>query len=101
MPPVVYAILSALGALFRTQCSLRVENAERARRVPIEVDPDRAEHATARAREYGAHFHHERNHQGIDNQLVRPLASSTDRKGRLVRRSRLGGLLNYYERAAA
>src|SRR5437899_90391 len=26
MPPVVYAILSALGALFRIQCSLRVEN---------------------------------------------------------------------------
>jgi hypothetical protein len=26
MPPVVYAILSALGALFRSQCSLRVEN---------------------------------------------------------------------------
>jgi hypothetical protein len=52
-------------------------------------------------REYDAHFHHERNHQDLDNQLVRPLASSTDRKGRLVRRSRLGGLLNYYERAAA
>ena len=26
MPPVVYAILSALGALFRSQRSLRVEN---------------------------------------------------------------------------
>src|SRR5438034_5400651 len=26
MPPVVYAILSALGAPFRSQCSLRVEN---------------------------------------------------------------------------
>jgi len=26
MPPLVYAILSALGALFRSQCSLRVEN---------------------------------------------------------------------------
>jgi len=26
MPPVVYAILSALGALFRFRLSLRVEN---------------------------------------------------------------------------
>ena len=51
--------------------------------------------------EYVAHFHHERNHQGLGNVLIMPLASSTHRKGPLLRRPRLGGLLNYYERAAA
>jgi len=51
--------------------------------------------------EYGSHFHHERNHQGIGNMLIMPRASSAHREGPLVRRLRLGGLLNYYERAAA
>src|SRR5438128_12565894 len=52
-------------------------------------------------REYGAHFHQERNHQGIGNVLILPRASSAHREGPLVRRHRRGGLLNYYERAAA
>jgi hypothetical protein len=49
--------------------------------------------------EYVAHYHHERNHQGIENRLIAgPPASST--VGRIRRRPRLGGVLNYYERAA-
>jgi putative transposase len=52
-------------------------------------------------REYGAHFHQERNHQGLGNVLIMPRASSAHREGPLVRRCRLGGLFNYYERAAA
>jgi len=52
-------------------------------------------------REYGAHFHQERNHQGLGNVLIMSRASSANRKGPLVRRHRLGGLLNFYERAAA
>jgi putative transposase len=52
-------------------------------------------------REYGAHFHHERNHQDLGNVLIMPRASSAQRAGALLRRHRLGGLLNYYERAAA
>jgi putative transposase len=45
------------------------------------------------------HDHLERNHQGLDNRLITgtPLA---DAAGRVRRRSRLGGLLNYSERAA-
>jgi hypothetical protein len=45
------------------------------------------------------HYHLERNHQGLDNRLITgtPVA---DAAGRVRRRSRLEGLLNYYERAA-
>jgi putative transposase len=49
--------------------------------------------------EYVAHYHHERNHQGLENVLIAgaPVASTV---GRIRRRPRLGGLLNYYDRAA-
>ncbi len=49
--------------------------------------------------EFVEHYHLERNHQGLDNRLITatPVA---DAVGRVRRRSRLGGLLNYYERAA-
>jgi putative transposase len=49
--------------------------------------------------EYVAHYHHERNHQGLGNTLNDGIVPPR-RQGRLRRRSRLGGLLNYYERAA-
>jgi len=46
-----------------------------------------------------AHYHHERNHQGLSNELIER-APMEPRVGRVRRRSRLGGLLNYYTRAA-
>jgi putative transposase len=49
--------------------------------------------------EYVAHYHHERNHQGLRNELIAGAVES-GRAGRIRRRPRLGGLLNYYERAA-
>ena len=49
--------------------------------------------------EYVAHYHRERNHQGIATALIVG-ASATSATGRIRRRLRLGGLLNYYERAA-
>ena len=49
--------------------------------------------------EFVAHYHLERNHQGLDNRLIAGMPSA-DAVGRVRRRSRLGGLLNYYERAA-
>jgi len=52
-------------------------------------------------REYGAHFHRERNHQGLGNVLIMPDTSSQQRGALVIRRARLGGLLNYYERVAA
>jgi transposase InsO family protein len=51
-------------------------------------------------REFIAHYHQERNHQGLGNRLiVSDLASQTS--GAIRRRERLGGLLNYYYREAA
>jgi transposase InsO family protein len=49
--------------------------------------------------EYVEHYHGERNHQGLDNRLISgpPVIKMTSR---VRRRPRLGGLLNFYERAA-
>ena len=52
-------------------------------------------------REYGARFHQERNHQSLGNVLIMPDASANLRRGPVIRHARLGGLLNYYKRAAA
>jgi hypothetical protein len=49
--------------------------------------------------EYVEHYHRERNHQGLENELIAG-APSGERGCRIRRRPRLGGLLNYYERAA-
>jgi putative transposase len=49
--------------------------------------------------EFVEHYHRERNHQGLDNRLIAG-APATDRTGRVQCRRRLGGLLNFYERAA-
>jgi transposase InsO family protein len=48
-----------------------------------------------------AHYHAERNHQGLANQLISPEAGHLDNAGEVQRRQRLGGMLNYYYRAAA
>jgi hypothetical protein len=50
--------------------------------------------------EFVAHYHHERNHQGLENRLIEgpPPANSN---GRVLRRERLGGLFSFYHRAAA
>jgi putative transposase len=50
-------------------------------------------------REYVAHYHAERNHQGLANTRIAP--SNTQATGRIVRRKRIGGMLNYYYREAA
>jgi hypothetical protein len=49
--------------------------------------------------EFVAHYHAERNHQGIGNELIEPLERAED-QGRVRRRQRIGGMLNYYYRAA-
>jgi transposase InsO family protein len=51
--------------------------------------------------EYLAHYHGERNHQGLDNLLLRGAPAPANENGRVLRRERLGGLLNYYHRNAA
>jgi len=54
-------------------------------------------------KEFVDHYHAERFHQGIGGQLIRQVGPTNDNgaAGRVVRRSRLGGMLNYYPREAA
>jgi len=49
--------------------------------------------------EFVAHYHGERNHQGLGNELITPETRSL-RATHLRCRQRLGGLLRYYHRAA-
>jgi hypothetical protein len=49
--------------------------------------------------EFVEHYHLERDHQGLDNRLITGTPAA-DVAGHVRRRSRLGGLLNYYERTA-
>jgi transposase InsO family protein len=52
-------------------------------------------------REFVAHYHLERNHQGLGNRLITPQAIPTDSNRTIQRRQRLGsGMLNYYYQAA-
>ena len=57
-------------------------------------------HLRELVREYVAHYHEERPHQGLSGRLI---AAATDHQGcgPLARRQRLGGLLNHYYREAA
>ena len=50
--------------------------------------------------EFVEHYHTERNHQGLENELIQGAPTVEDNVGRIRRRQRLGGLLNYYCRAA-
>ncbi len=50
-------------------------------------------------KEYVAHYHAERPHQGIGNRLLCP-AVAANGPGPIKRRQRLGGVLNFYSRAA-
>ena len=50
---------------------------------------------------YVAHYHGERNHQGLGNRLIERSAARPGPLGPIRRRQRLGGVLNYYYREAA
>ena len=50
---------------------------------------------------YMTHYHNERHHQGLDNQLIAPEPGIGGQIGEVRRRERLGGLLSYYYREAA
>ena len=57
-------------------------------------------HLRTAVTEYVVHYHTERNHQGLGNELITPLPASAKDVGPIVSRERLGGILNYYCRAA-
>jgi transposase InsO family protein len=50
--------------------------------------------------EYLAHHQHERNHQGLDNVIPFPHQRTLCQDGSIRKSERLGGLLNFYHRAA-
>ena len=52
-------------------------------------------------REYTAHYHRERNHQGIDNRLIEPEDCVESASSATKCAQRLGGMLRFYHRAAA
>jgi transposase InsO family protein len=51
--------------------------------------------------EFDLHYHAERNHQGLENTIIRPEFAEFPAKGSIHCRERLGGLLRYYFREAA
>ena len=51
--------------------------------------------------EFITHYLRERNHQGLENRLIHPEEGHLGATGEIPQRQRLGGLLNYYYRAAA
>ena len=52
-------------------------------------------------RSFMAHYHAQRNHQGLSNRIISPEAAQLGNRSVVQRRQRLGGMLNYYFRAAA
>jgi transposase InsO family protein len=61
--------------------------------------PIGARHFRRAVTEFVEHYHRERNHQGLGNALIAG-APAIDTTRRVRRHPRLGGLLNFYERAA-
>ena len=57
-------------------------------------------HLRRTLQEFATHYHRERNHQGLANELIeRPPAQRVT--GAVRRRQRVGGILNFYYRSAA
>jgi putative transposase len=51
--------------------------------------------------QYLVHYHAERHHQGLGNELIAPESGMGCHTGQVAHRERLGGLLRYYYREAA
>ena len=58
-------------------------------------------HLRSSVHAFVAHYHLERNHQGLDNELVSPAREAPASDGPIRCRERLGGTLRYYYREAA
>jgi putative transposase len=57
-------------------------------------------HLRAAVRAFVQHFHEERPHQGLGNELIAPKTTSIG-SGPVTCRARLGGVLKFYDREAA
>ena len=58
-------------------------------------------HLRTAVKEYTEHYHVERNHQGLENELIEKPSDDLDVNGAVECRERLGGVLKYYDRRAA
>ena len=58
-------------------------------------------HLRRSVHEFAQHYRFERNHQGLGNELIDGPQVSANTNGPVVRKERLGGLLNFYTREAA
>jgi hypothetical protein len=58
------------------------------------------EHVRRASTEYTEHYHRERNHQGLGNELIDPRSEDFRGDDAAECRERLGGMLRYYGRAA-
>jgi putative transposase len=58
-------------------------------------------HLRKAVREYTEHYHVERNHQGLDNELIEESSRPVNEGSAVDCRERLGGILKYYHRRAA
>jgi hypothetical protein len=58
-------------------------------------------HLRAAVRDFVDHFHAERNHQGLENELIAPAAEDVDGEGPFQCRERQGGVLKFFYRDAA
>ena len=50
--------------------------------------------------EFSAHYHRERNHQGLGNNIIDPGEEVGRTEGEIICDERLGGMLRYYRRVA-
>jgi hypothetical protein len=51
--------------------------------------------------DYLEHYQIERNHQGLESQIIQPEFQDNSGTGEISSRRRLGGMLNYYYRQKA
>ncbi len=58
-------------------------------------------HLRTAVKEYTGHYHLERNHQGLENELIEKPSGELNMTGAVECRERLGGVLKYYYRRAA
>ncbi len=66
-----------------------------------QIIPVGERHLRAAVKEYTEHYHLERNHQGLENELIEDRFGVIDTNRAVERQERLGGILNYYYRRAA
>ncbi len=58
-------------------------------------------HLRKAVKEYTEHYHFERNHQGLNNELIEKPSEEPNMDGAVECQKRLGGVLKYYCRRAA